>query len=617
MKRDIAAFRRLTPPQQIAEIRGQRAERVFQVERKSIDKDARTVWLSISSERPYDRWWGVEILDHRHESIRAERLESGAPLLVGHDSAEQVGVVERHELSPDKRLRILARFSKSTRAEEIWQDVLDGIRRNSSVGYIIHDLVLEKSVEGVNTYRVTDWEPYEGSLVAVPADPSVGVGRGAQNFLRGKEMDDNEGTAVELERVRVSELLAAGEHFKADCGLDLARELIRDPSANSETFRRRMLERLRGRQKPFATAQPFDMPYGAGAREILRAPKYFTGADAQQRAYAAGMWIKGLFGNEEAARWCVQNGLELRAMSAAVLSQGGALVPDVLASTVIDLADQHGRFRENADSWPMKSDTLQVPRSTSDPAAGFVGESGSIPESEGAWDVVNLSAKKIGTIVRVPTELIEDAVISVADRVAFQLARAFAKKEDECGFIGDGTSTYGGIRGIFNLLVDGNHNAGKIVAAANHDTFAEIDAADLASVVAALPEYAHDGAAWYCSQVGWAQVFFRLLMTAGGNSASDMAGKVPRSYGGYPVVLSSVLPSGAATDYSALTIIGFGNLKQSSKFGAKREIRIEILTERYADVDQIGVKATERFDIVNHDLGNNTTAGPMVGLVGN
>jgi hypothetical protein len=55
--------------------------------------------------------------------------------------------------------------------------VLDGIRRNASVGYVIHELVLEKQEGDLYTYRVTDWEPLEGSLVSIPADPSVGVGR--------------------------------------------------------------------------------------------------------------------------------------------------------------------------------------------------------------------------------------------------------------------------------------------------------------------------------------------------------------------------------------------------------------------------------------------------------
>jgi hypothetical protein len=107
----------------------------------------------------------------KKESIRQDRLRSGAPLLVGHDTADQVGVVESFEITADKKLRILARFGRSDRAEEIFRDVLDGIRKNASVGYIIHDLVLEKQEEDVATYRVTDWEPLEGSIVAVPADP--------------------------------------------------------------------------------------------------------------------------------------------------------------------------------------------------------------------------------------------------------------------------------------------------------------------------------------------------------------------------------------------------------------------------------------------------------------
>jgi hypothetical protein len=87
-------------------------------------------------------------------------------------------VVENYEITADRKLRILARFGRSARAEEIFRDVLDGIRRNSSVGYVIHDLVLEKQEEDVNTYRVTDWEPLEGSLVSVPpTSPSAWADR--------------------------------------------------------------------------------------------------------------------------------------------------------------------------------------------------------------------------------------------------------------------------------------------------------------------------------------------------------------------------------------------------------------------------------------------------------
>ena len=65
------------------------------------------------------------------------------------------------------------------RAEEVFQDVIDGIRRNVSVGYLIHEAQLVNTKDGLETYRVTDWEPFEVSIVSVPADPTVGVGRSA------------------------------------------------------------------------------------------------------------------------------------------------------------------------------------------------------------------------------------------------------------------------------------------------------------------------------------------------------------------------------------------------------------------------------------------------------
>jgi hypothetical protein len=158
------------PAAQRAQLRGTKVERQFTIERDgAIDEKARTVWLSIASEAPYERWWGVEVLDMRKKSIRDARLKSGAPLLVGHDSADQVGVVESFEITSDKKLRVLARFGKRAGRGDL-PDVLDGIRRNASVGYIIHDLVLEKQEEDVAHVPRHRLGALEGSLVAVPAD---------------------------------------------------------------------------------------------------------------------------------------------------------------------------------------------------------------------------------------------------------------------------------------------------------------------------------------------------------------------------------------------------------------------------------------------------------------
>lgn len=146
--------------------------------RSSIDEETRSISLAFSSEAPVERWFGNEILDHGKDSVRLSRLADGGPLLVDHNPSDHVGVVESVSIDADRRGRATVRFSKSARAEEIFRDVVDGIRKSVSVGYrIIRAVLEEQNEEGPDNYRVLDWEPLEISLVAVPADASVGVGR--------------------------------------------------------------------------------------------------------------------------------------------------------------------------------------------------------------------------------------------------------------------------------------------------------------------------------------------------------------------------------------------------------------------------------------------------------
>ncbi len=152
--------------------------RTFTIDRAAANGDERTVPLCFSSETPVERWWGIEILDHSPGSVRLDRLRSNAAILCDHDWGCQVGVVENPTIDADRKGRAVARFSAANpRAVQEYQDILDGIRANISVGYIIHTMVLEKEENGVSTYRITDWEPYEISTVSVPADINVGIGR--------------------------------------------------------------------------------------------------------------------------------------------------------------------------------------------------------------------------------------------------------------------------------------------------------------------------------------------------------------------------------------------------------------------------------------------------------
>lgn len=165
-------------------------QRSSTMSREAVNVEARTVEFALASEEPYGRWWGVEVLSHDRSAVRLGRLASGThPLLMDHSTRDQVGVIERAWIGDDRKLRCIARFGKSARAEEIFQDVCDGIRSLVSVGYQIHDMKLARSSdEGPDEYLVTDWEPHEGSIVAVPADPTVGIGRDAelqQQLVRG------------------------------------------------------------------------------------------------------------------------------------------------------------------------------------------------------------------------------------------------------------------------------------------------------------------------------------------------------------------------------------------------------------------------------------------------
>ena len=115
-----------------------------------------TIELSFSSETPVERWFGSEILDHSAKSVKLERLNNKAPFLLDHDPASQIGVVERAEVSADKKGRAVVKLSRSAKAQEIWQDIKDGIRTLISVGYRINEMKLEKETKTGDVYRVTD-----------------------------------------------------------------------------------------------------------------------------------------------------------------------------------------------------------------------------------------------------------------------------------------------------------------------------------------------------------------------------------------------------------------------------------------------------------------------------
>ena len=342
--------------------------------------------------------------------------------------------------------------------------------------------------------------------------------------------------------------------------------------------------------------------------------KAFKGPDGHKNAYRSGQWLAATIGQNERARdWCSKNGIEMLYQSEGSDTAGGFTVIPEFETAIIDLRLLYGVFRQQSMVVPMGSDTKNIPRRVSGLTGYYVGEGLEVTASEKAWDQIQLTARKLAVLSRYSSELDADSFVSMADDLANEMAYTFSREEDQAGFIGDGTSTYGGQHGATVKIVDGTHTASVYDATGGNLKFGTLDAVDFESMVGKLPSYAEANAKWYIHKAGWAASILRLLDAAGGNTAAMLAGGIEMMYLGYPVVFSEVLNS-TLTDQASTVLLLFGDLRKASTMGVRSNITISTSDQRYFELDQIGIKGTERYHINVHDLGDTTDAGPLIAL---
>lgn len=175
-------------------------------ERDSIDEEKRTVSLSVSSDQPVDMGRGeLEILDHSPDSVDLSRLRNGSPLLFNHSRDQHLGrILEAH--TDGHKLRVTAKISRAGLGAEKWEDIRDGILQEASLGYRIdrRSIKEEGKIDGVRAYRVMKWSPLEGSLVSMPADQSVGIGRSEPDLSQVDNSKTQEPTRTIMAETAVS-----------------------------------------------------------------------------------------------------------------------------------------------------------------------------------------------------------------------------------------------------------------------------------------------------------------------------------------------------------------------------------------------------------------------------
>ncbi len=473
-----------------------------------VDDETRTMEFSFSSEVPYERWFGMEIISHDKDAMNLDRLNNAAPLLFNHDMDKQLGVIEKAWIGEDKRGYAKVRFSKSAFAEEKLQDIKDGILRGVSFGYMVEEMVLSKKGEP-SEYTVTKSFPYEVSVVTVPADYSVGVARSLEGkakeeievlipeektihadpdaaSTKEKKMDNDiakvQADAVKAERERIASINTLGEKFKKQ---DLAKSLIENGKSIEEA-RSAFLDVMGVSQKPLTEK---DGEIGMSDKEaksfsFLRAINAMANPGDRKAQEAASFEREvSLAASDKAGKAARGFMVPLDVLKSALKrdlvvgtsTAGGNLVStDLLAVSFIELLRKRSVL-QRAGAMTMNGlvGNIAIPRATGGATAYWVAESGAPTESQQAFDQVAMSPKTVGAFTDYSRKLMLQSSLDVEAFIRNDLATVLALEIDRAGLYGLGSSNQP--LGLKNQV-----GINTVDFAATNPTFAEIIAMETA-----------------------------------------------------------------------------------------------------------------------------------------
>jgi HK97 family phage major capsid protein len=297
------------------------------------------------------------------------------------------------------------------------------------------------------------------------------------------------------------------------------------------------------------------------------------------------------------------------------LTGGGILVPTGLSSWVIQKLGQYGKFRANALTFPVNTDRFDVPKIESDLTVYAPGQGKEIDTSDIHFGSVGMNIVKFVALAAVNRELEEDAVIAIGEIIGMSIARSMAKKEDEVGFMGDGSSTYFGQLGIVGAFMKVSAVIASIkgLKVGTGNAYTELTLGDFEGVISLLPDEADDNAKWYVHRKFYFNVMHALALNAGiADYLAILTNIKQRFFFGYPVEFVSAMPSTAANSQICALL---GDLKIGAYLAERRFLEIERSDDRYFDKDQVGIRGRERVAVSGFGVGNDSEAGPIVALI--
>jgi HK97 family phage major capsid protein len=429
-----------------------------------LDEEKRMVRIGVSSEEPVERSFGMEVLGHSADDINMEFINSGrAPLLLDHDMTKQIGVIEEFKLDETaKRTTAVVRFGKSALAREVFEDVVDGIRMNISVGYRVDNLTRMNNEDEV--YYKAAWTPMEVSSVSVPADQSrlVGVGRSKdkQNTKTTKvKIMENEKQEINLDEVRSQTVAEAKAEFKRNSKeildlavkhnkRDLADKAISD-GISVEEFRGVLLENI-------SNNTPLETPSEIGMTKeevrdfsLVKAIRAMANPSDRQAQKDAEFEFEC---SAEAARQYGKDATGIM-LPAEVLKNWGKR--DINSSDDSTLIAEDYRGGDYIDVLRNESSVMQagstllrglqgsvvIPKKTAASSAGWIATEGSAAaESEFTSGSVTMSPKVIGAFTDATRLLLQQSSLDVENLIRDDLTKSIATAIDLGALAGSGSS---------------------------------------------------------------------------------------------------------------------------------------------------------------------------------
>lgn len=553
----------------------------------TVDTEARTMRFPFSSEEPCDMWYGTEVLSHQKGAMRVGSRQGSMPLLFNHNRDDLLGIVEQIELGTDARGYCTVRFGKDERGGWAMQQAADGILVNASFMYRVFKF--EEDVEE-ETLTATDWEPYEISLVTVPADPTVGVGRSHGEDEQSVEItrrstippataDNQEQTMFKKRHILMNEELGGA------AGGSGGTAVIDEPKARArgaEDERKRISEidaMCRSHQVPDDVRTGL-IQKGASIEEARGAVLDLKLKQASERTASLGNGAAPDLSEKEKAKYSMMRainavinqtwkdaGFELEVSNdiakrmgkdtqgffmptnipfyahqgersayavgtAGSGTTGGTLVAtNLLAGSFIEVLRNKARVLQlGATVLSGLVGNVDIPRQTGASSTFWVTEGGNLTESEATFDKVSLALKTIGTYSAVTRQMLMQGTPDIEMLARADLIAQIALGIDAAALHGAGSG--GEPTGIANIS-----GIGSVVGGTNGATLTIDHLIDLETAItsANAPE---DNLAYIANAktVGWLK---KSKSTTGQylwtNSPLGQRSATPGEINGYPV----------------------------------------------------------------------------------